>query len=496
VSLIGRYLVTRGTQRRDYLFSSKWLLAISRKLLSAQEPRTSQIDRPMREPTLPAMRFVLVVLLLQCRVLSAAVFIAPDDTPTADEVAILEYLNRFRADPGAEAARILADEHLPVFFWRGVDKALFKAEMAALPKVPPVVFDLDALRAARRHSYYMVHNGLGHGEVPGKEGFSGADFSARMQAAGFTGSERGENCFAAANNAWQSHVGFLIDFGPGGTGGMQAGRGHRTIMASPGSNVVGAGAVANGQQLSVTHNFGKITKRFAGGAMYSDRNGNGQFDPGEGRGGVIVRSGKYETRTWASGGYVLAIDSAAPAIIAAFGQLVSSAQVGAGNDQVHFSWSIPLSADGDICDALVLAVEKFPAQDRLSGRGWKAVVNLAIQSTSLSLDDARAATVAELSGTVHAELAEHRQALLDALTANNGTQLTEAVKAGRKWRGTAAQAWFDSADLLIKATAGVQKFNSATDKSAPLLAALQQAKSQAPPDLAVFYVALIQRLAP
>ena len=69
-----------------------------------------------------------------------------------------------------------------------------------------------------------------------------------MKAAGFTGSDRGENCFAAANNAWQSHVGFLIDFGPGGTGGMQAGRGHRINMASPGSNVVGPGAVANGGQ--------------------------------------------------------------------------------------------------------------------------------------------------------------------------------------------------------------------------------------------------------
>src|SRR5690606_1627822 len=66
------------------------------------------------------MRFLLAAIL--ATPLAAAVSLPPSDEPTADEVAILELMNRFRADPKAETKRILEDPSVPGFMWRGVDK--------------------------------------------------------------------------------------------------------------------------------------------------------------------------------------------------------------------------------------------------------------------------------------------------------------------------------------------------------------------------------------
>ena len=56
----------------------------------------------------------------------------------------------------------------------GVDWKMFREEMKRLKPMPPLVFNLELLDSARKHSYYMVHNGLGHTEEAGKKGFTGA----------------------------------------------------------------------------------------------------------------------------------------------------------------------------------------------------------------------------------------------------------------------------------------------------------------------------------
>ena len=207
---------------------------------------------------------------------------APYPEPTAEEVAILDYMNRFRADPSGEADRINSASDLPGFFWKGVDRAMFTAEVKALKPAPPLVFDLQALKAARQHAHYMiVNNILTHVQKAGSPGFTGKSFSDRMKVAQFKGSPGGENAFRDAGNAWQSHAGFIIDFGPGGPGGMQKGRGHRRNMISTNFNVVGPSALPHSNRFSVVHNFGKVKGRFVGGVIYTDRNKNGAFDPGE-----------------------------------------------------------------------------------------------------------------------------------------------------------------------------------------------------------------------
>ena len=135
----------------------------------------------------------------------------PDREPTPEETLILEYMNRFRADPSAEAEIIAPAGKTG----GGVDWKMFRDEMKALKPQPPVVFNLDLLDAARKHSYYMIHNGLTHDEVAGKVGFYGASPADRIKLSGFKGGGWAENAFAGSGNAWNSHSGFLVDAGDG-----------------------------------------------------------------------------------------------------------------------------------------------------------------------------------------------------------------------------------------------------------------------------------------
>ena len=138
------------------------------------------------------MRVHLLLLIPSLTVLTALangaddVYQAPSPEPTPEETLILELMNRFRADPKAEAEYIVKTfgKGDTVF---GAEAKMFLDECAALKAMPPLVFNLQLLDAARKHSFYMVHNGLGHVEEAGKRGFTGASPSDRTKAAGYPG---------------------------------------------------------------------------------------------------------------------------------------------------------------------------------------------------------------------------------------------------------------------------------------------------------------------
>lgn len=405
----------------------------------------------------------LLAALLTPAVAMAQVYQAPYPEPTPEEVEILEHMNRFRADPSADADRIAPGGVRPRGVPATVDIAMFIREMREIPAAPPLVFDLQALDSARKHSFYMVHNGLGHNQQEGKTGFTGRSFSDRMRAAGFKGSPGGENCFAQARDPWFSHVGFIVDWSNSpADGGMQSGRGHRMNMARSRFNVVGASAVPNGSAISVTHNFGSKRGRFAGGVIFTDRNGNNFFDAGEGRGGVtIIASDGSQTTTWASGGYTLPLEGNGEVTIRAqLGDMAWEETFSAGSDNVRFAWMIPPEEDLRAADRLLTDIAAIGEDDR-SRPG--ALVDLYVRTRGLMLDPERQSQIDSLTAEAGPALEAAKTAVLDAIAASDDRAVRDALRAGRDYRRTLAESWFAEAKALADATKGVNGYLAAQE---------------------------------
>lgn len=359
---------------------------------------------------------------------------------------------------------------------------MFEREVKALKPAPPLVFDLDALRAARQNSRYMIEHGL----TPGKSQFVAKGFSERMRKAGFTGSPRGENCFLAARSPANSNFAFIVDFCKGGPGGMQPGRGHRMNMINARCNVVGPSAVPHGDRLSVTHNFGSRKGRFAGG-VYGNRNRNGSYDVGEGRGGVTVRSadGKYRCVTWDSGAYTLPIGAGSGGLVAEWNGLSYAGSLPDGQGNVKFDWLIPVQADLNLADRLIEDARSA------SGRSTRATaVALLLRSGELGLDPERRAAIDGLTAGVAMDFEQVKAPVLAAIAEGDGRALKAALREGAKaFRGTMAATRFAQAALLGKAGVGVDGVERAS--AAGPVAAAQTVDFA---DLKTGFAALISRV--
>ena len=226
--------------------------------------------------------------------------------PNDFETSSLCLLNRLRADPVTEG-RLLAAIANQFPGTDAVDLSMFRREMDAYEPVPPVVFDMSAITAARNHAAYIIQHGSGHIQDPKLPGFTGRNLADRLEHVNFPGQAGAENVFLTALTPIHGHAGFVIDYGAGGSGGMQKDRGHRVSMLRPRYNVVGIGAISHGTDLfALTHAFGIMEGRFVGGAMFEDLNGNGQYDPGEGRQGQLrLLPDGDRVKSWASGAFTL-----------------------------------------------------------------------------------------------------------------------------------------------------------------------------------------------
>lgn len=379
----------------------------------------------------------------------------PDREPTPEETLILELMNRFRANPSAEADLIAP----PGKSGGGVDWKMFRDEMKALKPMPPVVFNLDLLDAARKHSYYMIHNGLTHDEVEGKVGFYGKGPGDRIQRSGFKGGAGwAENAFAGSGGPLDSHNGFLVDAG-GGPGGMQPERGHRKNMIG-GSREVGPGGVPNGRGLSVTHDFGSRDLRMAGGVVYIDANGNNFYDIGEGLGQVTISSSDGgAVTTWKSGAYELDLKGQKDVTLTAYlGGEKFSKTFPAGKDNVKFDWAVPKEIPLKAADKLIDAAEK--AKD--GPKAFAALVALTVGSRGLYMDAERKTKVADLTKEVAPQLDAAEKAVSDALKDPEASGLKKVIDEARKpFKGTEADAWFQDAETVAKLKRGVATFAKA-----------------------------------
>ncbi|RPH41647.1 MAG: CAP domain-containing protein [Planctomycetota bacterium] len=397
------------------------------------------------------MNAIIALLVLALAPQAKGPYEPPDREPTPEETLILEYLNRFRAAPQAEADIIAP----PSRTGEGIDWKMFHDEMKQLKPMPPLVMNLELLDAARKHSYYMIHNGLGHEETPGRVGFTGVTPSDRVKLAGYKGGGGAENAFAGSRGAWDSHQGFIVDAGPGGTGGMQPNRGHRRNMMGAHRDF-GPGGVPTERGLSVTHNFGSRDVRSAGGVVYIDANGNNFYDLGEGVGQAIVSSNDGSSvQTWKSGGYTLDLKGQREVVLTAYlgGEKFTKA-FPAGKDNVKFDWIVPKEIPFKAADRLIEAAEK--AKD--SPKEFAAAVALHVGAQNLYLDADRKKRIKELSQEAGALLDLAQHAVLEALKDPDGGLKKVLDEERKPFKGTEADVWFQDAETIGKLKRGVANF--------------------------------------
>lgn len=269
-------------------------------------------------------------------------------SPTNEEQYYLELMNRARANPVAEAARLATTTDSAVrqsYTYFGVDLALMQTQFAAFSPLPPLSMNSALLDAARGHSQNMLQNNY--------QGHSGPDgvLSARIAAylSGANGFSYGENVYSYAKSVFYGHAGFEVDWGgSAATGGMQSPAGHR-LNIHGNYREVGVGVVLGsngsvGPQL-VTQDFGLRydTPPLITGVVYRDFNGNNFYDPGEGIGAVTVSvaGSSYYAVTAASGGYTVPVPAAGNYTVTFSGGSVPTSQqtataVAASNVKVDY----------------------------------------------------------------------------------------------------------------------------------------------------------------
>ena len=236
--------------------------------------------------------------------------------PDGVEQARLWLLNRARQDPAAEGVRLAMSQEPDIADGRAffnVDTALLQAEFASYMPKPPAAFDRRLYEAARLHSEDLIAR-----DAQDHEGQID-----RINAAGFQYSAVRVNVFAFAQSALNAHAAFNIDWG-GPDGGVQEGRGHRTALMSLVEDLsnVGIAAVPDDNPdtkvgpLVMSDDFAQPIvnemdhfNRFIVGTVWTDRNANDRYDPGEGFAGVTVtpNQGQYFAVTSAGGGYAIPI---------------------------------------------------------------------------------------------------------------------------------------------------------------------------------------------
>jgi hypothetical protein len=277
---------------------------------------------------------------------AAADFMAPSATtewtyhktndnlhPDGNEQQMLWLLNRARSDPAQEGVWLatVTDPDIAAArtYW-GVNVTALQNDFAAIPAQPPAAFDVRLYNAAKAHSDYLIsidsqtHDG---------------QFN-RIDAAGFEYTSAAGIVFSYSENALYGHAGFNIDWGPG-PNGMQNPPGHRNAIMSVSGNYTNVGyavvaesnpttqvgpQVITGDLCYADTGFANHYNRFLVGTVWVDSNGNDQYDPGEGIGGVTVNpdQGTYYAVTANGGGYAIPITAAGTYVVTFSGSSITA----------------------------------------------------------------------------------------------------------------------------------------------------------------------------
>lgn len=234
-------------------------------------------------------------------------------SPTNDEQYTLELINRARATPSKEIARIMAvgDTNIQKSIdYFGVDMTAVQSDFSGYSVQPPLALNALLSTAAKRHAVDLRDNDFQ--EHVGSDGSTVAD---RLTDAGYPWIRGGENIYSYAKSILHGHAGFLVDWGVPDLG-------HRNNLMNLGSysgyREVGLSVLTENNDATdvgpyvIVQDFGtdNTTRAFIVGVVYRDRDGNKMYSPGEGLGSVEIRPdrGEWYARTSSSGGYAIPVD--------------------------------------------------------------------------------------------------------------------------------------------------------------------------------------------
>ena len=379
--------------------------------------------------------------------------------PTAEETAVLCWINRFRHDPQA-FGRLVENGNKPGNAGN-VDWAMFAAEIAALKPAPPVFFDPRLIDASRAHARYMIQaEEYGHHETAGRPGFTGEWPNDRARAAGYK-PPVAECSFARGGTALEIVAGYVVDADvPGkGSGGMQEGRGHRRCMIDAKWHDVGIGLFAWGDGLmSNVKLYGQApgVGRVFGGVTIEDRDGDEFYDPGEGLGGVHITVGELSTLSSGSGAWRLDLPRGATPkkLVARLGALELVREIASGTDSLQID--LIFDVRRAVAD-LEAKLDKLPANAETQQRDLRLRL--------LGLRPPTTAVETKLAG----EVAEIKASLLAGLGTRSNTEVYDAFQTARRsFAGTVIEDWIrqaKTADKLARAAASVREITDAAARA-------------------------------
>ena len=251
--------------------------------------------------------------------------------PTAQEVYVLELVNRARFNPPAEAARYGIDLN------EGITGTLISADRKS-----PLAHNLLLIDSARTHSQWMLDQ-----DIFSHTGANNSTPGQRMTAAGyvFTGQwANGENIAYAGTTASTID---LTDYAARHHEGLFKSPGHRVNILSTNFRELGVGQkqgyfLNNGTNFlssMLTQNFARTGNNyFITGVIYNDLNGNEFYNVGEGISGATVRVNDTAYSAFATGAYSIPVTNGSYDLVISADSLQAetlySIQVTGGNVKV------------------------------------------------------------------------------------------------------------------------------------------------------------------
>lgn len=226
----------------------------------------------------------------------------PAKQPTAQEVLVIELINRARFDPAAEATR----------YGIGLNDGVTGTPITTDRK-PPVTVNLLLTDAARVHSQWMLDS-----DIFSHTGANNNSPTDRMITAGyaFTGSwSNGENIAFGGTTASSID---LTQYAFTHHEGLFKSAGHRVNILAAGFREIGIGQKQgyfftegkNYLSSMLTEDFAKSgNSYFLTGVVYADTNNNQFYDVGEGLDGITITTNGKSYPVYSTGAYSIPLTS-------------------------------------------------------------------------------------------------------------------------------------------------------------------------------------------